>query len=278
MFRARHALPGRAVARRGPELRRAEEARGRRVVLVHGEGFGDTLQFIRYARALPGEVVVSAPEPLRRLLAGNGFALGEGAAGDAWCRIADLPGVFGETVEALSERGSLPYLRADAGLAADWARRLDAAGLPEGRRVGLVWAGASRRHDPGAVATDRQRSIDPAALGPLLAAPVRWVSLQQGRAAPAWVFDPMPGVRDFADTAAIVAGLEMVVSVDTAVAHLAAAMGRRVLLLDRYDACWRWLWGRRDSPWYPGSLEIVRQERPGAWDPVLRYAASTMMR
>ena len=86
----------------------------------------------------------------------------------------------------------------------------------------------------------------------------------------------MPGVADFADTAAIVAGLDLVVSVDTAVAHLAGAMGRRVLLLDRYDNCWRWLSGREDSPWYPGVLRILRQGSPGDWRGVLARAAAAV--
>jgi ADP-heptose:LPS heptosyltransferase len=80
-------------------------------------------------------------------------------------------------------------------------------------------------------------------------------------------------VADFADTAAIIAAMDLVVSVDTSVAHLAGAMGVPVLLLDRFDNCWRWLSGRNDSPWYPGVLRILRQERPGDWAGVLERAA-----
>ncbi len=80
--------------------------------------------------------------------------------------------------------------------------------------------------------------------------------------------NPMPGVGDFADTAAIVANLDLVVSVDTSVVHLAGAMGKPVVLLDRYDNCWRWFSGRTDSPWYP-SLRILRQRRMGEWGEVL---------
>jgi ADP-heptose:LPS heptosyltransferase len=78
----------------------------------------------------------------------------------------------------------------------------------------------------------------------------------------------MPEMADFADTAALVANLDLVISVDTAVAHLAAALGKPVWLLDRFDPCWRWLTGRRDSPWYP-TLRIYRQPQPGDWDTVL---------
>jgi ADP-heptose:LPS heptosyltransferase len=101
---------------------------------------------------------------------------------------------------------------------------------------------------------------------------VSFVSLQKDAAAsgfPAPLHDPMPRVRDFADTAAIIANLDLVISVDTAVAHLAGGMGKPVFLLDRFDNCWRWLSGRQDSPWYP-TLRIFRQPRPLAWEPVVR--------
>jgi ADP-heptose:LPS heptosyltransferase len=78
----------------------------------------------------------------------------------------------------------------------------------------------------------------------------------------------MGEMTDFADTAALIANLDLVISVDTAVAHLAASLGKPVWLLDRFDSCWRWLDGRRDSPWYP-TLRLYRQERPGDWDSVL---------
>ena len=89
------------------------------------------------------------------------------------------------------------------------------------------------------------------------------------------LFDPMPRVADFAGTAAIIANLDLVISVDTAVAHLAGGMGKPVFLLDRYDHCWRWLSGRADSPWYP-SMRIFRQQRIGDWTPVLRDAAAVL--
>jgi ADP-heptose:LPS heptosyltransferase len=86
--------------------------------------------------------------------------------------------------------------------------------------------------------------------------------------------DPMPDVTDFADTAAIVAGLDLVISVDTAVVHLAGGMGKPVFMLDRYDNCWRWLSGRADSPWYP-NLTIFRQTDPNRWDePMARLVAA----
>jgi ADP-heptose:LPS heptosyltransferase len=91
------------------------------------------------------------------------------------------------------------------------------------------------------------------------------------------LLDVMNEVRDFADTAAIIANLDLVISVDTSVVHLAGAMGKPVFLLDRYDHCWRWLSGREDSPWYP-SLRIFRQPRPGEWAPVIARVTAALAR
>ncbi len=271
-LKARHALPGRPAPPPGLELSGLESVAGKTVLLLHNEGYGDTLQFIRYAPLLAAAGARPAalvPPQLRRLLRFNGIQTIDGPAPpyDAWCHISDLPGVFRTTLDTIP--GSLPYLRPDPALVARWAPT-----LPPGRRVGLVWAGEARLHDAGAATTDKLRSLDVGQLGPLLAAPgVQWISLQHGRPAPAGAFDAMAGVADFADTAAIIAAMDLVVSVDTSVAHLAGAMGVPVLLLDRFDNCWRWLSGRNDSPWYPGVLRILRQERPGDWAGVLERAA-----
>jgi hypothetical protein len=130
---------------------------------------------------------------------------------------------------------------------------------------------------PGFTGLDRRRSTSLATLAPLAAVRgAQFVSLQKGPMAddppPFDMIDVMHGVVDFADTAAIVANLDLVVSVDTSVAHLAGAMGKPVFLLDRYDNCWRWLSGREDSPWYP-SLRIFRQPRSGEWEPVIARVA-----
>jgi hypothetical protein len=147
--------------------------------------------------------------------------------------------------------------------------------------VGLVWAGQARPTLPGFAALDRRRSAGLAAFAPLADVPgLSLVSLQAGPAArqprpPGLeLLDPMPDVMDFADTAAIIAGLDVVVSVDTSVVHLAGLVGKPVLLLDRYDGCWRWLSGRLDSPWYP-HLTIFRQEQPEDWSgPMTQVTAS----
>ncbi|MCK8784217.1 peptide transporter [Roseomonas sp. NAR14] len=260
---------------------------GRTVLVTYDSGFGDTIQFARYLprlRAAGASVLLWVPTPLGRLLADVAGA-DSVLSGDMvlprfdWhCPIMRLPLVLGEAAEPIP---AAPYLKADPALAARWAGWL--AALPAGRRIGLVWAGSARAHDAHLAEIDARRSLDAAALAPLGAVPgLCWVGLQHGdgprarQAPPGLVLhDPMGEVRDFADTAAIIAGLEAVVSVDTSVAHLAGAMGRKVLLLDRHDNCWRWLTGREDSPWYP-TLRIFRQERWGEWGPVVARVAAAL--
>jgi Glycosyltransferase family 9 (heptosyltransferase) len=219
------------------------------------------------------------PEPLMRLVRGQ-KAIAECLTGnvtlpkfDFHCPVNSLPLVFETTLETIP--APVPYIQADPELVTAWKARLPAAG----RRIGLVWAGEPRGYDPAAQALDKRRSLPGAAFAPLIAVPgLSFVSLQMGAAQaelPAGVHDPMGGVKDFADTAAIIANLEAVVSVDTAVAHLAGAMGKPVLLLDRYDNCWRWLSGRTDTPWYP-TLGIFRQPHMGDWEPALAAVADAL--
>ena len=278
-FACRHRLPGRARPLPGQQLAGLADLQGRTVLLQHEEGFGDTLQFIRYAPLLAGlgaRVIAWVPAPLVRLVAGvPGVAavVPPGAPPppyDAWCPMLSLPQVFGTDLDRPPP--AAPYLAADPAEAARQARMLPQTGL----RVGVAWAGAARATDPAAAATDRVRSTTPDVLAPLGQVPgVRLVNLQFGVRPPPVMLDPMPGVRDFSDTAAVIANLDAVVSVDTAVAHLAAGMGKPVLLLDRYDNCWRWLHGRTSSPWYP-TLQIHRQPSPGDWAAAVAGAAAAL--
>jgi hypothetical protein len=131
-------------------------------------------------------------------------------------------------------------------------------------------------------AMDGRRSIQAAKLAPLAGLPgINFVSLQYPPPAPGsqpplpGLFDPMPEIADFDDTAALVATLDLVIAVDTSVAHLAGALGKPVWLLSRFDACWRWIAGRIDSPWYP-AMRICRQKSPGDWDTVLAEVADAL--
>jgi Flp pilus assembly protein TadD len=255
---------------------RGEPAEGR-TLLIHAEqGFGDTVQFCRYAAlaaARGPRVILEVQQPLVRLLrglAGADLVVGRGdelPEFDLHCPMLSLPLAFETTIETIP--GAVPYLHAEPAEVAAWRVRL-AAMTGEGPRIGLVWAGKPSN------SADRRRSIDPARLAPLFAlSGPRFFSVQKdGPSAPAGfpVTDVMDEVEDFAATAALIANLDLVISVDTAVAHLAAALGKPVWLLDRFDACWRWLADRRDSPWYPG-LRIYRQPRPGEWESVVAEVA-----
>lgn len=132
-------------------------------------------------------------------------------------------------------------------------------------RIGLAWAGSPH------LAADRQRSLPPQQLAALFAVPgVKFFSLHKsGPAAPEHfpIMDFMAEVEDFVGTAALIANLDLVISVDVAVAHLAAVLGKPVWLLNRFEPCWRWFAHRNDSPWYP-SMRLYRQPRPGDWDTV----------
>jgi hypothetical protein len=264
-----------------PRLAHLGDLKGRTIVIYHEEGFGDTIQFLRYVPLLAekgARIIAWMPPELVRLARGQA-GIAEVLTGnvnlpqfDYHCPIISLPYVFGTTLEAIPAQAQ--YIHADPELVAAWGKR-----LPAGPRIGLVWAGEPRAYDPGAQALDRRRSLPFAALAPLTATPgIAFVSLQMGSAreqVASPVDDPMGEVRDFADTAAIIANLDLVVSVDTAVAHLAGAMGKPVFLLDRYDNCWRWLSDRTDSPWYP-SLRIFRQHSMGDWSQALTAVAAAV--
>jgi hypothetical protein len=229
--------------------------------------------------------VLEVQPPLVRLLTRLSGVAQVVAAGDALpdfdlhCPLMSLPGAFATTPETVL--GSVPYLTADPTQQAAWHDTL--AGLP-GRRVGLVWAGSARAWLPHAAALDRRRSMRLADMAPL--AGVRgctFVSLQLGPPAAQLnespnglaIYDVAAALGDFADTAALVANLDLVIAVDTAVAHLAGALGRPVWLLNRFDTCWRWLLGREDSPWYPS----LRQFRCGAhedWANVMQRVTAAL--
>lgn len=253
-----------------------------RTIFVHGEqGHGDVLQFCRLVPELSdlgAEVVLEVPYALARLIRtmpGRQHVIGHNEpppAFDVHCPLMSLPLALGLTLETIP--AEVPYLWADPDQARAWAIRLTS--LP-GLRVGLVWAGNPRANDPAANAIDRRRSMTLAQLAPLGAVPgVSLISLQKGppaeqaRTPPAGLAltDWTDELWDFADTAALIAGLDLVISVDTSVVHLAGALGKKVWVLNRYDACWRWLHGRTDSPWYP-TARLFRQRDYGEWDSVI---------
>ena len=253
-----------------------------RTILLHAEqGLGDMLQMARYipmVAARGGHIILEVHQPLVRLFAGipgAGTVLplgGQLPPFDLHCPMFSLPLVFHTQPGTIP---ATPYLATgQSGRDRPAPPRADV-----GFRVGLVWAGNDGlgRH------VNHARSIDLAQLAPLATVPnIKLYSLQKDPtpesaaiAGGLGITDLMAGVVDFADTAAIVAELDLVISVDTSVAHLAAGMGKSVWLLSRYRGCWRWMIGRDDSPWYP-SLRVYRQSRPEDWAPVIGRVANDL--
>jgi len=192
---------------------------------------------------------------------------------DAFISLMSLPGLFGTVTETIP--ADVPYLRAPRDRSAAWRERLD---IGEDMSVGLVWAG--RREGQG----DARRTCDPALLAPLAGIPgVRLFSLQTGSDAKQLqqpphgleITDLGADIRDFADTAAIMEQLDLIISIDTASAHLAGALGRPAWILLPFAADWRWLIDREDSPWYP-TVRLFRQPRWNSWEPVWNRVADEL--
>ena len=276
-----------ARPRNFPEPQWGGEPLQGRTILLHAEqGIGDTIQFVRYVPlvAQRGATVLLECQPeLRRLLGGLprvGQLIARGEAlprFDLQCPLMSLGGVFGTTVDSIP--GPVPYLTADHSLVAAWERKLATPGKPLVRvKVGLVWSGNPTQKN------NRLRSIPLRSLGALAVVKgIRFLTLQKGLAADQ-ARNPPPGMEledftadltDFAETAALLANLDLIITVDTAVAHLAGAMGLKVWALLCYAPDWRWLLGRGDSPFYP-TMRVFRQHRPGDWDGVVAEVRSEL--
>jgi len=257
-----------------------EPLAGRRLLVWDEGGYGDTLQFIRYVGQLlaaDARVVLRVQAPLVRLVR-QSFPDAEAVVSsddpvpefDVHCPMISLAHVMGTSLANVP--GVTPYLIADPLQSSHWQEALGRLGPV--RKIGLVWAGAPRQGMKRVHAMDKRRSINLDLLAPLMAMPnVHWISLQIGGGAEIArtgfpLGNPMGRMQDFADTAALVAGLDLVISVDTAVAHLAGALGVPVWVMSRFDSCWRWLAGREDTPWYPG-MRVFRQTQSGEWGGVI---------
>ncbi len=257
-------------------LWRGEEGRGRSILVFPEQGLGDQINYCRHVPQLLARgwrVVLECAPPLAALFAGfsgvtvvpSGQPLPDT---DCQCPMLSLPRYLP------APQG--PYLTADPARAALWRQRLDA--LP-GRKVGLVWRGnpAMRR--------DRNRSLSPDAFAPLAALPGLTPVILQKDARPeelaALALPPPalvagPALPDFAETAALIAGLDLVVTVDTAVCHLAGALGRPVWTLIEFAPDWRWRLEGESTPLYPG-MTLLRQPAPRQWGPVLAAARSRLL-
>jgi hypothetical protein len=247
-------------------------------ILIHSEqGLGDTIQFCRYVplvAARGAQVIFEVQKTLQTImapLAGPGQVIAKGSplpAIDLHCPLVSLPLAFGTRLETIPP--TTGYLSVTTRQATAWQSRLDGKPHP---RIGLVWSG-----NPGHE-RDRERSIGLRSFVPLLdgvGADVTFVSLQKDVRAEdaallrerADVLDYGNAIVDFSDTAALISQLDLVISVDTSVAHLAGALGKPVWILLTYFPDWRWLLGRDDSPWYP-TARLFRQDKSRTWDGVI---------
>jgi hypothetical protein len=255
-------------------------------MLVYSEqGIGDTIQFVRYAPLLARRgarvILQCQPElkPLFQSLEGVDCVLSTSEAlppFDVQAPLLSLPLALGTTLESIPAQ--VPYLKADPALAEAWRAKL----APAGRclKVGLAWAGNPKHRN------DRNRSMPLSVLAPLAGVGgVRFYSLQKGDAA-GQAKGPPPGMdlvdltqelNDFADTAAFVANLDLVISVDTAAVHLAGAMAKPVWTLLPFFSDWRWLLDREDSPWYP-TMRLFRQRTRGEWGGVVERVVKELDR
>ena len=249
---------------------------GRRVLIHEEQGFGDAIQFIRYAPLVAergGQVILECSGSLAEVFStvkgvGQIVVAGEPLPPfDIHIPMMSLPLTFGTTVESIPQ--NVPYISADAARCEFWRAWL--AENDSILKVGIVWGGRT---------DTTQRSLRSVRLRdwlPIFRVPdVDFVSLQVGRGIEQ--IKQLPGrqpvrdaschIEDFADTAALVSQLDLVIAVDTAVAHLAGALGKPVWVLLPFAPDWRWMLGREDSPWYP-SMRLFRQQRALEWEPVI---------
>lgn len=263
---------------------RGELLAGRRLMVVTEQGLGDNLMMMRYLPLLREQKVerlmVCCHRPsLRRIMQTipgiDDVLLLEDVAqvedNYLFCPIMSLPYLMGTCLDSIPQK--IPYLTPPPEMRDSWRRRLDGM---KGVKVGLAWAGCSLNQD------DASRSIPLKFFAPLMTLEgIRFVSLQQDEAAlqlkglgwemVCWMDD----CPDLLDTAAMVGELDLVITVDTAMAHLAGALGTPVWLLNRLSSEWRWMMGRDDSPWYP-SMKIFRQPQRGDWDSVIQHVAGEL--
>ncbi|MFM0499186.1 tetratricopeptide repeat protein [Paraburkholderia caffeinilytica] len=272
-----------AIAVPGVAEWRGEPLQGRRLLLVGEQGFGDHFQFLRYVRVLEqlgATVDICVREPLLPLVeripgVHRAFSGKPDGQYDFWVPMMSVPSCVGTELSTIP--AEVPYLFAEQTKIKAWRKRVDAAGKSK-RKVGLVWAGSPT------FGNDRYRSMTLADLNVLSELEnVAWFPLQKGIA-----HDQLAGAPDafrthdftadlksFDDTAALIMNLDLVIAVDTGVAHLAAALGKPVWVLLPANSDWRWLEARNDTPWYP-EMKLFRQTLLGDWATVVNRVSEEL--
>jgi hypothetical protein len=252
----------------------AGEIAGKTILLHAEQGYGDTIQFCRYVPLVAergARVILEVPKPLQELmstLACTAQIVRKGAPlpdFDLHCPLLSLPVALDTRVETIPS--ATPYLKVPAAAVKHWDLQLRQYGRP---RIGIAWSGSATHKN------DRNRSISLNALLPLMDTHATFVSLQKDvRADDARVLKERNDLLDFGDalvnfseTAALIANLDLVISADTSVAHLAGALAKPIWVLLSFVPDWRWLLDRDDSPWYP-TARLFRQDSSRAWESVI---------
>lgn len=259
-----------------------EDVRGKTVLGVTEQGLGDSIQFLRYGarvKARGGRFLITCSADLEKILTGCPCIDGLVRSGDPrpavdyMAPLLSMPRIFGDTIDSIP--ADTPYLRPEQELVEKWRRALGEKTRP---RVGFVWAGNPKHGN------DHNRSISSALFADIVEHPaIDPIGIQVGyrQTDPAFLdahprfrqFGPF--FRDFADTAALLENLDLVITVDTSVAHLAGALRRPTWVLLPFTPDWRWMLGRSDTPWYP-EMRLFRQPAPGDWLSPLRDVATAL--
>ena len=277
-----------------PEALDREAMTGKRVLIHCEQGLGDTLHFCRYIPmvvAISRSVTFLVPPALYRIIATSFVDVQvisenvDSVICDVHCPLMSLPFVFSTTIATIPAGG--PYLFAQNATSAAFAAMLGPHTRP---RVGLVWNGGFRPGQPELHTVNQRRNIEFSMISDINIDGLDFFSLQKGEPAEGEVeynvrkfwkgenfFNVTSSLEDFLDTAGLIENLDLVISVDTSTAHLAGAMGKPVWILNRFDACWRWLVNRTDSPWYP-TATLFQQPTPGAWQPVIRSIRAELIK
>jgi len=250
------------------------DVRGKRLLIQGEQGLGDIIQFCRYlaqVKTLGAEIIFEVPESLIPLVSTMRCPMTVVAKGcplpqfDAYCPVMSLPYVLKTTMETIP--AEIPYLFAEESRVSKWQQRLGTNGK---LRVGLVWSGSAAHKN------DKNRSIRLEELLPLMDCRAEWHSLQKEyRQHDIPVLNQNPQIHqhqdhleDFADTAALIECLDLVISVDTSVVHVAGAIGKQIWTLLPYCPDYRWMLDRDDSPWYP-TAKLYRQSKDEDWQSVV---------
>jgi tetratricopeptide (TPR) repeat protein len=271
-----------------------DSLRNRSVFIYSEWGLGDAIQFCRFViplAQLGARVHVQAPAALTSLLERLGGVESLIHPGDPiphfdyHCPMLSLPLFFGTTLATIPT--GIPYLSSGPARTSQWQGRL---GAPSRARVGLAWSGGFRPNMPESWPVNGRRNIPLAKLTRLKNSDIEFYSLQKGQPAESelagalaanWdgpqLLDFTGELHDFADTAALIEQLDLVITVDTSIAHLAGALGKPVWILNRFDTCWRWMLGRSDTAWYP-TATIYRQPHPGDWAGVIERVRADLAR